>query len=217
MKGYDLTGQRFGRLTATKMVGKTAGGTLLWECQCDCGNVHVARSGSLRHGDVKSCGCLFKEKLIERNTTHGMRCSRLYQTWLDMKGRCFNPKDKAFCNYGGRNITVCDEWAKDFHAFHEWAMDNGYEPHLTIERINNDGNYEPNNCRWATRIEQQNNKRNNRRITMNGETHTLAEWAKITGIKYSTLYSRAYRNNMQYDRVEQLIAEYRLMEDEEIA
>lgn len=208
MKHYDLAGQRFGRLVAVKMVGKASGGTALWECICDCGKKHIVRSASLRNGDTQSCGCLHREGLVKRNTVHSHRDTRLYGIWNKIKDRCFNPNCKRFSDYGGRGITVCREWKDSFQAFFDWAMENGYKDSLTIDRKDPNGNYEPTNCRWSTYKEQGNNKRNNRLITVHGKTHTVGEWASIVGIKYSTLYSRIYRNGMNTTEAENLIAKY---------
>lgn len=121
-------------------------------------------------------------------TIHGMKKTRIYKSWERIKRRCNNPK--TYKNYGGRGIKVCDEWSKDFMAFYEWAMANGYRDDLTIDRIDVNGNYEPNNCRWVTMKEQENNRRNNHHITYNGETHTIAEWGDILNIPYKVLLQR---------------------------
>lgn len=121
---------------------------------------------------------------------HGMRHTRLYNIWRSMNQRCYNAKSSNFARYGGRGIQVCDEWRRDFKTFHEWAMANGYTDDLTIERENVNGNYEPSNCRWATYKEQANNKRNSKNVEWNGASHTLGEWADITGISIATLSNR---------------------------
>lgn len=121
---------------------------------------------------------------------HGERNSRLYTIWCRMKQRCFDTKIECYKNYGGRGITICDEWKNNYSAFKEWAINNGYKDDLTIDRIDVNGNYEPNNCKWATRKEQANNTRTNRNITYNNETHTLAEWSDITGIQRDVIKSR---------------------------
>lgn len=116
--------------------------------------------------------------------------SRLYNSWKHMKERCYNPSCRSYPNWGGRGITVCDAWKNDFLAFKEWALANGYEDGLTIDRIDNNGNYEPSNCRWATKLVQSNNRRGLHRITYNGETRTLTEWSSLTGVGCTTLYMR---------------------------
>lgn len=183
----DLTGQRFGRLTVLGRVWRLNTTKAHWLCQCDCGKLHVVRGSSLIKGDTKSCGCL------QGNVIHGLRDSRLYETWHHMKQRCFNPNDRFYHHYGGRGIIVCDEW-QQFKPFYEWAMENGYSEELTIDRVDVNGNYEPSNCRWVTRKVNSNNRRNNHFIEYNGETHTLTEWSEILGIESHTLIMRLKYN-----------------------
>lgn len=186
MKKLDLTGQRFGRLVVIKEAGRSSDGHIQWICKCDCGKTTVATSNNLRKGRIVSCGCNKKEKA----TRHGQWGTRIYKIWSNMIQRCTNPNAKFYNRYGGRGITVCQEWQENFQAFYDWAMANGYQEGLEIDRINNDGNYEPNNCRWVTHAENCNNMRKNKTITCNGETHTIAEWAEKTGLTYKTI---AYR------------------------
>ena len=124
------------------------------------------------------------------NYRHGMRHTRIYNIWRTMRQRCSNPNCINYHNYGGKGIVVCDEWDKSFEVFYEWAMANGYEDGLTIDRINSNGNYEPSNCRWASYKQQANNKTSNRLVEFNGEVHTLGEWASITGIRLATIWNR---------------------------
>lgn len=124
------------------------------------------------------------------NLRHGMRNTRLYDIWRSMKQRCYNPKTNRYKKYGGRGITVCDEWKDNFQSFYDWAMSNGYSDDLSIDRIDPNGNYESNNCRWATAKQQANNRTNNNIIEFNGEVHTLAQWSEITGIKMATIGAR---------------------------
>lgn len=156
-KLIDLTGQKFGRLTVVERHG-VKDGHAAWLCKCDCGNTTVVNGRNLRNGRTTSCGCYHKEILINRSKTHGMSKTRLYRIWHNMKNRCFYTKDKHFNDYGGRGITVCDEWKNDFESFKKWSLSNGYSDELTIDRINNDGNYEPSNCRWVTMKEQCKNR-----------------------------------------------------------
>lgn len=158
----DLQGQRFGKLTVLKEVSERRCGHVVWECLCDCGKTCIVRGGHLKSGHSTSCGCFSSEKTIEMNTTHGGTHSRLYSIWASMKSRCNNPQNKAYSYYGGRGIRVCEEWEKDFSAFRDWAESHGYSPELTLDRINPDGNYEPNNCKWATWHEQRINQRRRR-------------------------------------------------------
>ena len=179
----DLTDKKFGRLTVVEFASVNKHGKSMWKCRCECGNEIVVVGSHLTSGHTTSC------RNHASYTTHGKRHTRLYRIWLLMKNRCSNAADPNYGNYGGRGIKVCEEWQKFIH-FYEWAMTSGYVDNLTIDRIDNNGNYEPSNCRWATQKEQSNNKRTNVFITHNSQTHTLKEWSEITGINYSTLHSR---------------------------
>ena len=181
----DLTNQRFGKLTVIRLDGKDHRHECKWLCKCDCGNETVVYGSHLRKGDTVSCGCVMRN--VSR--THGLSKTRLYNIWQHMKYRCDNPKTDHYDCYGGRGITYCDEW-KDFSVFKDWALENGYTDELTIDRINVNGNYEPNNCRWATRKQQGENTRKTHLITHNGETHSLREWGRILGIPKSTIQAR---------------------------
>ena len=132
-------------------------------------------------------------KYIEIGSKGGRSNSRLYNIWLHMKGRCYRKSDDHYKHYGSRGITVCDEWKNDFKAFYDWSMSNGYSDDLTIDRINNDGNYEPSNCRWVTMKEQCNNRTSNVVLTIDGKSHNIKKWSEITGIKYHTIYARVKR------------------------
>ena len=156
---HDLTGKRFGKLTALYDTGERKNGKPLWECRCDCGNITKVKSCNFVSGRTKSCGCYSREKVIEMNTTHGGTGTRLFRIWTSMKTRCSNPNYKKYEYYGGRGIKVCDEWLHDFAAFRKWALANGYKDNLTLDRKDPDGNYEPQNCQWATWHEQRINQR----------------------------------------------------------
>lgn len=159
----DLTGQKFGRLTVVNYYGSDKNGRALWLCKCDCGNIKVIRGNSLLSKLTVSCGCYNKEHAKKIHSKHNMSDSKLYKVWHGMKTRCYNKNFMYYYNYGGRGITICDEWKNDFKIFYNWAIKNGYKEGLTIDRINNDGNYEPNNCRWITRAEQNRNQRKTKR------------------------------------------------------
>lgn len=187
----DLTGRRFGRLTVIKRAENTKSGKSQWFCKCDCGNTIIVKADNIKTGNTKSCGCYASELTASRNYRHGHRYSRLYHIWNKMRQRCYNPKDPKYPRYGARGITVCPEWG-EFQVFYEWAIANGYNDNLTIDRLENDGNYCPENCHWATVKEQANNKSNNRIITYCGKTQTLAQWAEELQISYLKLRSRLY-------------------------
>ena len=148
----NLVGQKFNKLTVLKEVGKDKQG-IKWLCQCDCGNTTILHTKTLKSGNIKSCGCLSHK--------HGQFGKRIYQTWADMKRRCYNPSNKSYKYYGALGVEVCQEWKENFIPFYEWAIANGYNDELTIDRINPYGNYEPSNCRWVTREEQVHNTRKN--------------------------------------------------------
>lgn len=187
-KLIDLTGQRFGRLVVIESVGRSKYRYGLWRCKCDCGNEVIVATNLLHRGKTQSCGC-YK---IDKNTTHGQSGTRLYWIWGGMINRCTNSTMHNYNNYGGRGITVCDEW-RTFEPFYEWAITNGYREDLTIDRIDTNGNYCPENCRWATPKQQANNKRNNRLLTLNGITHTMTEWSEITGLSVTCICLRLDR------------------------
>lgn len=193
-KVYRLEGQRFGRWTVIEQSGVDKRGEKLYRCECDCGTIKEVKSSNLRNGTSSSCGCLARELTSERSKTHGMSNSRLFNIWSGMRTRCNNPNDYHYKWYGERGVRVCDEW-NDFETFQNWANDNGYDEDLSIDRINTNGDYEPSNCRWVTQYEQMNNTRKNVKLTYNGDTKCLAEWAREIGIKDSTIRSRLARGS----------------------
>lgn len=152
-KAINIAGQKFGRLTAINPCGKTKSGNVLWLCKCECGNITIVPTQHLKSGNTKSCGCLNSELVSCRFTKTGKSNGRLYRIWQNMKRRCYDKNFKAYKNYGYKGVLVCNEWLKSFENFYKWAMDNGYNDDLTIDRIDVNGNYEPNNCQWITRSE----------------------------------------------------------------
>lgn len=188
----DLTGQRFGRLTVLSYDHSDRLCHSYWRCLCDCGNETTARADLLQGRNTISCGCYHREI----KTTHGMSNSRLYNIWSKMKDRCDNPNIKLYKYYGERGVFICDEWL-NFENFRDWALSNSYEDGLSIDRINNNDGYYPENCRWVDAITQSNNRRSNHNVSWHDETHTIAEWARIFGISYSLLWQRIRRNDMQ--------------------
>ena len=153
-KQSPMIGQRFSKLEVLGFSGITKYGLLIWRCRCDCGKESDITNEGLVSGRTKSCGCWARENLINRTTVHGLHRHPLYSVWWAMKDRCYKSNHKAYHRYGGRGITVCEEWLNDFKNFYDWAIKKGYRRGLTIERENNDGNYEPNNCKWTTMDEQ---------------------------------------------------------------
>lgn len=181
----DLVGRRYGRLTVLGYAGGSK-----WHCRCDCGEERIIHTGALNFGVNKSCGCKSRDFIKGMATTHGLSKDPLYIVWQGIKHRCYNPKAKHYKSYGGRGITICEEWLNDFVPFYEWAISTGYRKGLTIDRIDVNGNYCPENCRWATQKEQMNNVRHNRMITHNGETKTARQWADFFGVPYHVFYGR---------------------------
>lgn len=201
----NLTGKRFGRLTVIcldhKKPRKNGGNILFWKCKCDCGNEKVVNINNILKGFSKSCGCLISEVTTEKNKTmkqkdkHKYSDYSLYRTWISMRKRCYSVTEPAYKDYGGRGITVCDEWNSDYNSFLIWAKSNGYQKGLTIDRIDNDKGYYPDNCRFVDNYVQANNKRNNIKICFNNEVDTLPNWARKLKVSASMLYSRYYKNN----------------------
>lgn len=188
----DLTGQRFGRLFVLRRVGNDRKGNAQFLCECGCGNTVVILGWCLSTKHTKSCGCLRKDVMKELMTTHGEGCGEQltieYSKWQGMKNRCFSPSYAYYKHYGGRGITVCDRW---LHSYPNFLADIGRCPEgLTLDRIDNDGDYTPENCRWATAMEQAGNKSNNRWLTFRGRTQILMDWVREWGISHSTLKYR---------------------------
>lgn len=182
----DLTGHKYGKLTVIEFAGNGHRRESLWKCQCDCGNTRIVTGSHLRTGHTSSCGCKSKDRIGTLNYKTGLSNTRLYGVYRNMLNRCYWNKAKHFCDYGGRGITVCDEWLGDkgFENFLEWSRLNGYTDKLTIDRIDNNSGYSPDNCRWVDRYVQANNKRNTHYIRINGEVGTVANMARKYNISY---------------------------------
>lgn len=203
----DLAGKKFNRLTAETPIRKN--GKVYWICRCECGNTKEVSSGNLVTGAVMSCGCLQRERSAEHcrsMATHKMFGTRLYRIWTCMNDRCYNPHHPHYGRYGGRGIKVCDEWKSDKSRFFDWAKNNGYSDSLSIDRINNDGNYEPSNCRWATMREQQLNRSSNHIVTVDGVSLPITEMCERLSIKYETYSARRRYGWSEYDALTKPVA-----------
>lgn len=180
----DLKGQKFGKLTVIDFA-EIKNNYAYWNCVCDCGNKKIARGANLISGQTKSCGCLNSTN----HTKHREGKSRLYVIWAGMKQRCSNPRRRDYKNYGGRGISVCQEW-QDYLVFRAWALSSGYSDGLSIDRIDEDGNYCPNNCRWVNETVQRNNRTDSNKLTVNGDTKTATEWSAISGVSADRIRKR---------------------------
>lgn len=192
MTREDLTGNVYGYLTVLRESSKRdSERRRLWECECECGNIVLKSTKSLKDGECKSCGCKTTELRIASGNVikHNMSGTRLYRIWAEMKNRCSDSDTPAYKDYGGRGISVCSEW-QEFEPFMKWASDSGYSDSLTIDRIDVNGNYCPSNCRWVNRIVQANNKRTSRYVEYRNEKHTISEWSKLMGINKATIRCR---------------------------
>lgn len=194
MAAKDFTGLRGGKLTATKRTNRqTTNRSWIWEFKCDCGGTTEARVADVKRGHTTSCGCNQKQATKEAKLEHGMEGERLYRVWANMKTRCTNPNNRAYKWYGGRGINVYDDWL-EFIPFMEWALNNGYKEHLTIERIDNNEGYNPTNCEWIPLEKQALNRTNTKVIDINGKSYTVKEVSEITGTSIYILWNRRNRS-----------------------
>ena len=196
-KFIDITGKKFNKLTVVRRIGNTKGGVPVWRCKCECGNYTDVRGSNLKNGSVKSCGCLLKNPV---NKTHGLSKSKIYGVWNSIKSRCNNPKSSGYARYGGRGICVCSEWDRSFEAFYAWAKSNGYYDGMTIERIDNDGDYCPENCKWIPWLQQSRNRRTNITFEYMGEKHILKEWCEILNLDYKFIHNRINKLGWSFEK-----------------
>ena len=213
MKIFNLVGQQFGLLTVSTRAHNTKSMEKLWLCECGCGGNIVTTTFKLNSGRVRSCGCLHKKNLFKpsvqhKKYTHGESATKLFRVWQSMKDRCHNPNCHHYAEYGQRGIQVCGEWLDSFENFKAWALASGYHENINhrgrnlceIDRINNNGNYEPGNCRFVDRKENIYNRRTSLKIEYMGESRSLKEWAQVLGIRYNTLHNRLRNQKLPAER-----------------
>lgn len=191
----DLTGKKYNLLTVIEKAEKTPQGKTNWMCRCECGNIVKVNGSNLRSGSVKSCGCLRHRTVDSTRKRH----YKLYLVWSGMKDRCRNKNCRAYVNYGGRGIQVCDEWS-NFDNFVEWALANGYKEGLTIERVDVNGNYDPHNCIWITKGEQSDNRRSCRYYTYKGKTQNLRHWCDEYNVEYQLVHNRVFKLGWDFEK-----------------
>lgn len=196
----DYTNLKFGRLTVLQFIQRKERKSY-WKCICDCGKEVVLPITYLTTGDTKSCGCLRKEKTSNLSRKNSfVKSKRLNSIWANMKRRCYNSKSTSYQYYGKKGIKVCDEWKNNFRVFQDWAYENGYDEKLTIERIDNNKGYSPDNCRWASSFEQHNNMSTNRSITYNGVIyHSTSEFCRKYNLNYNKFRQMYNRYNKDLD------------------
>lgn len=210
-RAIDITNMRFGRLVAKSFEYSDENNVHFWRCLCDCGNEIVVRKKDLHSGNTKSCGCYKNDICKQVNTTHGMGDTKIYRIWRGLKSRCYCNSQNSYKNYGARGITVCDGWKNSFESFYQWAIENGYreevvgkrQNNITIERIDNSKGYFPENCRWATAVEQANNRRTNTILYLNGEPDTIANWSRRLQMPYHYIQNWRKRGKTFEDIVRQ--------------
>ena len=191
-KFIDITGKKFGRLTVVvrgeDYISPKGYRGINWVCVCECGKTVIVRGCNLKSGASRSCGCIVEEK--PNHTTHGLSNKRLYSIWKGIKDRCNNPNNSSYDDYGGRGISVCADWNDCFMSFYQWSIEHGYTDGLSINRIDNNGSYCPDNCEWADSITQANNTRRNHYVTYNGKTQSISHWEREYDIPYNRLKDR---------------------------
>ncbi len=193
-KVVDLSGEKFGKLEVLKLAYIKNKRTCYWLCKCECGNTKVINGDSLKKGDIKACGCL-----RGKGSKYSIQDKKIYKKWSHMLSRCNNPKDISYKNYGGRGIKVCKEWF-DYENFAKWSIENGYSENLELDRINTNGDYSPDNCRYITRLENSRNKRKTLKFCYKGEELTLKQLADKYEINYKILWQRIRRSKMTIEK-----------------
>lgn len=196
-KLIDITGKRFNDLVVIRRAENANGGVAVWECQCDCGNTTFVRGSNLKNGAVKSCGCRLKKI---HNGTHKMSKTKIYREWAAIKARCYTTTTRTYRDYGGRGIKMCEEWKNSFEAFMSWAYANGYSDKLTIERIDYNGDYSPENCKWIPFNKQQGNRRICYSIEYNGKIKNLADWCRDLDLNYNLVHNRIYKLGWSFEK-----------------
>ena len=198
----DFTNKRFGKIVCIKPLRVNNHKEVVWLCKCDCGNFCEKSSGAFKNiSKIASCGCM-KGKKPHITNLELKNYKPIHECYVNMKTRCYNPNYELYSRYGGRGIKVCDEWKNNFKEFYNWAI-NGWKKELTLDRINNDDDYKPDNCRWVDRVEQANNRHTNYLIKYKGEIKTMAQWSKILKIDYSFIQIRMYKNKTMEEVVEE--------------
>lgn len=197
-KFIDITGNRYNHLQVIEKHETLKGGIVVWKCLCDCGNYTYVRGKNLKNGAVKSCGCIMHNEPY--NVTHNSSKTALYRRWQSMKSRCYNKNFPGYKNYGGRGIRVCDEWKNSFEKFRDWALSTMDNENLTLERIDNNGNYCPENCRWATIKEQANNRRSCLIFEYNGKKQNLLQWCNELKLDYKLVHNRLYKLHWSFEK-----------------
>lgn len=198
-KKINLLGKRFGRLIVISEAPSVNGRTC-WHCKCDCGKEITTKKDNLLQGKTRSCGCLYLESASKLHKSHGMSNTRLFYIWQSMRHRCTIKNDRAYKNYGGRGIKVCEEWTSDFMNFYNWAINNGYTETLTIDRIDSNGNYEPSNCRWVDMKVQGNNRRGVHIVEYHNTRDTLSNMCRKLNISVKVIRSRMERNSISFEQ-----------------
>lgn len=188
----DLGG-RYHRLLVVSLEGNDKWGSAKCKCKCDCGQIKVVRLSDLKNGKTTSCGCQRRQSCSNSQTKHGLSSHPVYFLWKSIKRRCYNKNTKDYINYGGRGITVCEEWRSDFMYFYNWALKNGWEKGLDIDRIDNDGEYSSCNCRFVDKFIGNNNRRNTVMITIDGVSENISYWARLSGVNRKLIHDRLTR------------------------